>query len=137
MAFVTCRCTLTKMLAGATREKKGRKGGGGQVRLLTFDTERLTGLKYKLICYFKLAADMIRDGIREFVNGTDGPAAPANTLLSLNLQLMKAAAPYIFIFSPGYLRYCDDYRHESCRCRTLSFFLTCSIILPVQVFLLY
>ena len=35
---------------------------------------RLSGLKYKLICCFKLAANMIEDGIREYVNDMDGPA---------------------------------------------------------------
>ena len=43
----------------------------------------------------------------------------------------------LFIFSPGYLRYCDVYRCESGRCCTLPFFLTFLIILPFQVFLLY
>ena len=46
-----CRSRLTKVCAGAAREQKG--GRGGQVRLL--------GLKYKLVCHFKLAADMVGD----------------------------------------------------------------------------
>ena len=50
------------MLAGGTRGEKGSKGGGGQVRLLDVDTGRLLGLKYKLICHFKLAVDMVRGG---------------------------------------------------------------------------
>ena len=59
------------MLAGATRVEKGSKSGGAQVRLPDVDTGRLSGLKYKLICSFKLVADMIRDGIRELVNDMD------------------------------------------------------------------
>ena len=37
---------------------KGSKGGGDRVRLPDVDTSRLSGLKYKLICHFKLASDM-------------------------------------------------------------------------------
>ena len=33
------------------------------MRLSNVDTGRMTGLKYKLICHFKLAVDMIRGGI--------------------------------------------------------------------------
>ena len=62
------------MLAGATREKKGSKGGGGQVRLSNVDTGELAEFKNKLICHFLLAADRIRGGIWEFVNDMDGPA---------------------------------------------------------------
>ena len=36
-----------------------------EVRLL------IAGLKYKLVCCFKLAADMVGAGIREFVNDMD------------------------------------------------------------------
>ena len=43
------------MLAGAARGRTGSKGGGGPVRSSDVDTGRLSGLKYKLICYFKLA----------------------------------------------------------------------------------
>ena len=38
-----------------------------------FYTGRLSGLKYKLICHFKLAADVVGGGIQEFVNDTDIP----------------------------------------------------------------
>jgi hypothetical protein len=44
------------------------------VRLLDVDTGRLSGLKYKLICCFKLAANMVRCGIKEFVNDMNRPA---------------------------------------------------------------
>ena len=50
MPFISCRCRLTKVLAGAASGRKGNKGGGGWVRLSSFDTRRLSGLKYKLIC---------------------------------------------------------------------------------------
>ena len=51
--------------------EKRNGGGGGRVRLLDVDTGRLLGLKYKLVCCFKLAADMVGGGIREFVNDLD------------------------------------------------------------------
>ena len=66
MAFISCRCRLTKVLAGAARGKKGTKGGGDRVRLSHVDTGRL--LEYRLICHLKLVADMVGVGIREFVN---------------------------------------------------------------------
>ena len=59
MAFISCRSTLTKMLADAAMGENGSKGGKGRVRLPDVDTERLSGLKYKLVCHFKLAADMV------------------------------------------------------------------------------
>ena len=37
------------------------------MRLLDVNTERLSGLNYDLVCHFKLVADMVRGGIREFV----------------------------------------------------------------------
>ena len=58
------------LLGGKTRSK----GGGGRVRLFYVDTGRLSGLKYKLICRYKLAVDMVRGDIWEFVNGREGPA---------------------------------------------------------------
>ena len=39
--------------------EKESKGGESRVRLWDVDTRRLTGLKYKLICHFKLAENMI------------------------------------------------------------------------------
>ena len=83
VAFISCRRRLKKVLAGAARGEKGNKGGsgGGQVMLLDVDTGRLSGLKYKLIYFCKLAADMVSGGIREFVNDTDGPAILERELL--------------------------------------------------------
>ena len=55
-------------------------------------------------------------------------AAPANTLISIHIQLMKATlleeSSLYFIFSPGSLCSSDVYGHESGRCRTFPFFLT-------------
>ena len=34
---------------------------------------RPSGLKYKLVCHFELAVDMVRDGIKEFVYDMVGP----------------------------------------------------------------
>ena len=39
------------------------------MRLLDVNTRRLSGLKYELVCHFKLAGDMVEAGVREFVNG--------------------------------------------------------------------
>ena len=75
-------CRLTKVLAGAAREENRSKGAGGCERLLD-DTGRLSGLKYKLICCFKLVGNMIGVGIREFVNNTDGPAFLERKLIGL------------------------------------------------------
>ena len=46
--------------------EKGSKGEEGQVKISDVDTGRLSGLKYKLICCFKLAADMARGGIHVY-----------------------------------------------------------------------
>jgi hypothetical protein len=59
VAFISCRSRLTKVLAGDDRGEKGSKGGERRVRLPDVDTGRLSGLKYKFICCFKLAADMV------------------------------------------------------------------------------
>ena len=37
VTFISCRCRLTKVLAGAAREEIGSKGGEGRVRLLDVD----------------------------------------------------------------------------------------------------
>jgi hypothetical protein len=53
-------------------------------------------------------------------------------------MLMKATvlaeSSSYFIFSPGYLRYCDVYRCESVRCHTLPFFLTFFLSNSVYVY---
>ena len=43
------------------------------MRLSDVNTERLSELKYKLVCHFILAADRVGGGIREFVYDMDGP----------------------------------------------------------------
>ena len=58
MAFISCRSRLTKVLENTTRGEKGSKDGGSRARLLEVDTGRNSGLKYKWICNFKLAADI-------------------------------------------------------------------------------
>ena len=40
-------------------------------------------MKYKLICCFKLAVDMVGGGNREFVNDMDGPAFLERELVGL------------------------------------------------------
>ena len=66
-------------------------------------------------------------------------ATPANTLVSLCLQLMEAklmAESFIlyFIFSLRFLHYSDVYRCESGRCRTLPFLLTFFIVIITNIF---
>ena len=59
MALISCRSRLTKVCAGAAIGEKGSKGEVGRVRLPDVDTGRLLGLKYKLMCHFKLTVDMV------------------------------------------------------------------------------
>ena len=40
-------------------------------------------MKYKLICHFKLAKDMVEGGIREFVNDAERPAFLERELMGL------------------------------------------------------
>ena len=49
--------------------------------LSNVDTGRLLGFKYKLIYDFKLAADMVGDGIRDFVYNTHGATLLAKELV--------------------------------------------------------
>ena len=87
VAFMSCRHRLTKVLAGAGRWEKGSKGGGGRMRLSNIDTERLSRLKYKLICHFKLVADMVGGGIWEFVNDVmEGQAFLERELMGLGVD---------------------------------------------------
>jgi hypothetical protein len=72
-----------QVLPGA--REKGSKGGGDRVRLLDVDTGRLSGLKHKLIRHSKFMADMVRVGIGEFVNDTDGPAFLERELIGLGM----------------------------------------------------
>ena len=83
MAFISCRSRLIKVLAGAAREEKGSKYRVGRVRLPHVDMGRLSGLKYKLICCFKLEAYMVWDRIKVLVNYTDGPAFFERELMGL------------------------------------------------------
>ena len=71
------------MLAGAAREEMGSKGGGGRMRLSDVDTRELAGFQNELICRFILAANMVGDGIQEFVNDMDGPAFLERELVGL------------------------------------------------------
>ena len=63
VAFISCRSRLTKVLGAATREKKGSMDGRGLLNLPNVGTGRLLGLKYKLICHFKLMANIVRVAI--------------------------------------------------------------------------
>ena len=76
MAFISVGRTQA-MLAGATRgrvERRGKVKMRESLVLADVYAGRLPGLKDKLICHFKLAADMVRTGVREFVYDTDRPA---------------------------------------------------------------
>ena len=56
------------------------------MRLLDVDPGSLWELKYKLICHFKLAADMVGSGIREFVSDVDRPAFLERNLIRLGVD---------------------------------------------------
>ena len=45
------------MLGGSGQ--KGVEVGGSRVRFTDVNTGRLSGLKYKLVCHFKLVVDMV------------------------------------------------------------------------------
>ena len=86
MGLISYRRRSTKVLTGATKGEKGNKGGGSRVRLSNIDTGELAGCKDKLICHFKLAADMVRCGIREFVNAMGRPAFLERELMRLDVD---------------------------------------------------
>ena len=48
--------------------------GTSRARLTDIDTGILSGMKYKIVCRFKLAMDMVGSGVRDFVYDVDGPA---------------------------------------------------------------
>ena len=54
------------------------------MRSLDVNTGRLSGLKYELVCHFKLAVDMVGGGIGEFVN--DGPAFMERELMGFGVD---------------------------------------------------
>ena len=56
------------------------------MRLSYVDTRELAGFKDKLICHFMLGADVVRGGIREFVNNMDGPAFLERELVILGMD---------------------------------------------------
>ena len=62
VAFISCRLTLVKVLAGAARGEKGSKGWRDRVRTSNVDTRRLVGLKYMLI--LALEMDYLRRSAR-------------------------------------------------------------------------
>ena len=47
---------------------------------------RLFGLKEKLVCHFKLAADIVRGGIKKFVNDVNKPAFLEKELMRLRVD---------------------------------------------------
>ena len=67
------------MLAGAASGVKGSKGSYLET----------AGLKYKLICCFKLAAGMVGDVIREFMNEADRPAFLERELMGLGVDIYR------------------------------------------------
>ena len=91
------------------------------MRLPDVNTGKLLGLKYKLVCCFKLVVDMARGDIWEFVNDMDGPAFLKRELMGwvlvgqssrpckwrahdLFLQCKKHCISYIGVGTP-------DWRH--------------------------
>ena len=61
-------------------------GGEGRVILSNVDTWRLPGFENRLTFRFKLAADMLADGIRKFMNDIDGPAFLEMELMGLGVD---------------------------------------------------
>ena len=47
---------------------------------------RLSGLKYKLVCHFKLAVDKIGRGISDFMYDADGPAFLKKKLVGVGVD---------------------------------------------------
>ena len=120
MAFISCEDRLTKQgEGGEVRVEEAEWGywmsipGFNPESLLVSTFDNLTRLPPSLLPFYPLAA-------------------PANTLVSLRLQLMKATmlaeSSLNFIFSLGSLCYSDVYKHVSGSGRTLPFFLTFFII---------
>ena len=64
------------------------------MRLPDGDTKRHLGLKYKLICRFKLAVDMVGGGIREFMIDTDRPVFLKRELMGLAVDGYQQVRPY-------------------------------------------
>ena len=63
------------------------------VRLSDVGTGRLSGLEFMLVCYFELAMDMVRGGIREFVYDVD--LAPHQTHQSPTVPSFLQLSPFI------------------------------------------
>ena len=55
VAFISYRCRLTKVLAGAAKGEMGSKGGGGRMRLLDVDTWELAGFHNESIRRFLIS----------------------------------------------------------------------------------
>ena len=56
------------------------------MRLSDVDTLELAGFQNELIRRFMLAADVVRGGIREFMNNADGPAFLKRELVGLGVD---------------------------------------------------
>ena len=82
VTFISCRGRLIKVLASAARGEMGSKGAGGRVRLSDVDTWELVNMK--LILKFGLTWPPPPSFPVSLL------VAPASTLVSLPLQLMKA-----------------------------------------------
>ena len=70
------------MLLGGTGEK-GSGGGGSRTRLRGVDTRKLSGLKYKFVCYLKLVMNMVW----EFVHDAGGPAFLKRELVGFGVPI--------------------------------------------------
>ena len=107
MAFISGRNRLTILLASAARGKKGSGNGEGQMSLPDVNKGRLSRLKYKLLCHFELAMDMVEGGSTEFVNDTVGPAFLERKLMSEVLfYVNKILYRLTFIPCMHFLRIC-------------------------------
>ena len=65
---------------------EGKWGCRGRVRVPDVDIRRLSGLKFKLVCHFELAVDLVRGGIREFLNDTGRLAFLERELMGFDMD---------------------------------------------------
>ena len=75
MAFISCRIKLWVKLAGATKWGSGGKKGKVWWDLVVVVYWKFFELENKLICCFKLTADMVGGDIWKLVDYMDRPAS--------------------------------------------------------------
>ena len=59
-----------------------------------------SGLKNELVCYFTLAAEMVRGDAREFVYDADGQAFPKKKLVELDVDRYQLVRVHDYTYRP-------------------------------------